>query len=146
MKTQTAWLMFMLIANMVSSFIMNAQTADGDFVFPGVEYHRELNATGDITEYETELNATSIMKNMTGIVAEGWEYVISQFLAVFTFIAKIRWLFDGFPQMLDWFASFIPTYISIGIFVQFGNILRALNIFMLFTLALEFLWGYQILP
>lgn len=138
--------MFMLIANMVSSFIMNAQTDEGTFVFPGVQYHRETNETGNITEYEKELNATSIMQNMTGPIGEAWSFVIAQFMATFTFVAKIRWLFDGFPQMIDWFASYIPAYLGATTFQQFGNILRAINIIMLFTLALEFLRGVQILP
>jgi hypothetical protein len=137
--------MFMLVANLVSSFIMNAQTSDGDFIFPGVEYHRELNDTGDIDEYEEELNATEIMKELQPPTG-AFEYVIHQFTVVFTFVAKIRWLFDGFPQMLEWYASYIAAYQSISIFLQFGNILRAINVVMLFTLALEILRGYQILP
>ena len=145
MRTQTAWLMFMLIANMVSSFIMNAQTDDGDFIFPGVEYHRELNQTGNITDYEEELNATEMMQELQPPTG-AFEYVIHQFTTAFTFVAKIRWLFDGFPQMVDWWASFISGYSSISIFQQFGNILRAISVFMLFTLALEFLRGVQILP
>jgi len=140
-----AWIMFILIANLVSGFIMNAQTDDGTYVFPGVEYHRELNETGQVEDYEDELNATEMMQELQPPTG-AFEYVIYQFTTAFTFVAKIRWLFDGFPQMVDWWASFISSYGAISIFQQFGNILRVISVFMLFTLALELLRGVQILP
>lgn len=139
------WLLFILIANIVCGFIMNAQTQGGDSVIPGVEYQQQLNQTGNLTDYEEMINATELVESIQP-PASAWEYVIATYTALYNFFRMISWLWDGFPQMLDYWAGYIPSYGGITIFTQLGNILRIISLFMFATVVLEFTRGVTILP
>jgi len=114
-------------------------------VVPGVEYMQTLNQTGNITDYEQTINATELVESIQP-PASAWEYVIATYTALYNFFRMISWLWDGFPQMIDYWASYIPSYGSISIFRSFGNILRVISVFMFATVVLEFTRGVQILP
>jgi len=145
MKIQMEWLLFILIANIVCGFIVNAQTQDGDYVIGGAEYYHSLNQTGDLDDYEEMINATELVESIQP-PATSWEYVIATFTALYNFFRMISWLWDGFPQMIDYWASYIPSYGGITIFGQLGNILRIISLFMFATVVLEFTRGVTILP
>lgn len=145
MKTQMFVLMFIICANVVSGFVMNAQTEDNEYVFPGVEYSHTLNQTGDVDEYEDKFNATELIDKIQpqeGILA----FTTYVWNSIMVFADMVRWIFDGFAMMIDSWAGFIPTEGGITIVREFGNILRVLTAVMFATLLLEFTRGVQLLP
>jgi len=145
MKVQMEWLMFIFVANLVTGFVMNAKTTAGNPVVPGVKYMQALNQTGNATDYETMINATELIGSIQP-PANFWEYTIVTFTSAMNFFRMISWIWDGFAQMIDYWASFIPSYGAISIFRQFGNILRVISAFMFVTVILEFFRGIKILP
>lgn len=139
------WLLFIFIANLVTGFVMNTQAADGSYVIPGAEYVHLTNSTGNITEYEEVFNATDVVEALKPST-EALDYVIATFTAVFNFVDKVSWIWDGFPQMIDFWAGFIPSEGGITLFGTLATIIRAVSAFMLVTLILEFTRGVSILP
>lgn len=142
------WLIFILLCNLVTGFIMNAKTGDGDYVIPGVEYMHPTEDIGNITDYEDKFNATELAESMKPPTdALGYlVYTVTTFVTTFNFFGAITWLVDGFPQLIEYWCSFIPSYPGIGIVQSFGYILRGVSVFMLATLLLEIFRGVAILP
>lgn len=96
------------------------------------------------------MNATELVEALKPSTT-GLDHVIHTFKTLNTFFHMVSWLWDGFPQMLDWCAGFIPSVGAISIFrydqpFSLGNILRLISLFMFGTLILEFTSGVQILP
>lgn len=139
------WLIFIFIANMVTGFVMNAQTADGSYVVAGVDYIQAANTTGNLTQYEEVFNATELVEDLKP-TTEALDYVIATFTAVFNFVDKVSWIWDGFSQMVLYWGSFIPSEGAYNTFNLLADILRAVSLFMLVTLILEFTRGVAILP
>lgn len=142
MKIQMRWLLFMLCANIVSGVLMNLTTEAGEYVVPGTS--QALNQTGQESDYEETMNATDMMANLEP--PSGLTYTSYIYTSVFTFYRMVSWLWDGFPQMIRWWAGYIPSEAGADTLVAFGVALTIINLFMFSTILLEFIRGVQILP
>lgn len=96
------------------------------------------------------MNATELVEALKPPTT-GLDYMIHTFKTLYTFFHMVSWLWDGFPQMLDLCAGFIPSVGAISRLrydqpFSLGNILRLVSLFMFGTLILEFARGVQMLP
>ncbi len=146
MKTQMKWLMFIILANLVTTFVMTTKTTEGAPVFPSVKYMQNVNITGTVDDYEDTFNATELADRLAQTPSDPFSYVFPQISGIINFFNMIRPFFDGFPMLIDYWCGFIPSEGGINIFRSFGNILRVISVIMIATLLLEFFRGVQILP
>jgi len=143
MITQFKILLFLLVLNLVSGYLVTAEV-NGQYIVPGAGKSHGLNATGDV-QYENEYNVTEKM-NSWSATSYGFPVIGDIFSGASMLVGAIRNVVDGFPKMLDWCASFIPASGGDVAFAIIANILRGVFAFCALTLFIEFISGRSLLP
>lgn len=143
MKTQMYFLIAIACMNITIFMVMNARGENNEYLFPGVNYTRPLNASGTVSNYEERFNASDVVEKWQSTPFSGIPVIGDIFSGLSLFYNQYRFLIDGVPALTDWFSSFVP--VNNTAFAIFSNAFRVLVAIMVATLLIEFVSGRRLI-